>query len=1077
MKSPRNPAPATVDVNATNLQQSAGQNQQLPWYKSIKTRVTLFTLTIFLIVIWTLTLHASRALREDMTHFLSEQQLSVASILANTVNQQMSNRLEDLRITAALITHLQADDVAAIQQQLDNMKILRRQFNGGVFIATADKTIIAQVDAGHSPLLADTGDSDIIAQVLASGQPHISAPILNEQLDDPSLHMAVPIRDAEGHVIGAVGGIIHLATTNFLDQISHGHPGKGDDYLLVDPAHRRILAATDKRRTMEPSPPAEQFPEIARFLAGEEGSAIFTNPRGVEVLQSVRRVPVAGWYVAVALPTSEAFAPIHELQRRMLISALLLSLLASGLTWWMLRRQLSPIFDTLQTLTTLSRNPDRATLMQPLSASRNDEIGQLIGGFNQLLHTLGERETELYASNARLKEAQRISHIGSWAYDTATGRLDWTEEASHIFGLDPQNPHPTYAEFTCVIHPEDREKLEMAYFQAIQERTIFELDHRLLLPDGRIKWVREHGLAEFDADGNALRTLGTVQDITAQKQAETELRIAAAAFESQLGIVVTDAQWIIQRVNPAFTRITGYSVDEAIGQTPHLVRSSRHSDEFYDTVWQSVHTTGSWEGEVWHRNKQGHDYPSWLTITAVKDAQGTVTHYVGAQQDISDRKYAEERIHQLAYFDQLTGLPNRTLLLDRLRQAIAGAARSQELGALLFIDLDKFKALNDSLGHDKGDLLLQQAAQRLAACVRGCDTVARLGGDEFIIMLTNLSSKTQDAAHHAEVIGEKILAELNRHYLLDGTIFYSTASIGITVFGQKNNHIDTLLKQADLAMYRAKANGRNTLHFFDPEMEAETLNRVQLENDLHQALEKQQFQLHYQAQMSGGVLVGSEALVRWLHPHRGLIPPDEFIPLAEETGLILPLGNWVLETACKQLVQWAKNPEMNHLSIAVNVSARQFRKPDFVEQVSNILSLTGANPKRLKLELTESLLVEDVEEVIEKMRALKTIGVGFALDDFGTGYSSLYYLKHLPFDQMKIDRSFVRDILDDTNDATIARTIVTLAQSLGLGVIAEGVENQAQLDFLAELHCHAYQGYYFGRPLPIDEFEEYALGY
>ena len=492
-------------------------------------------------------------------------------------------------------------------------------------------------------------------------------------------------------------------------------------------------------------------------------------------------------------------------------------------------------------------------------------------------------------------------------------------------------------------------------------------------------------------------------------------------------------------------------------------------------MWQTLLATGSWEGEIWDRRKSGEVYPKWLSISAVKDAVGVVTHYVGTHQDITERKQSEQRIVELAYFDQLTGLPNRTLLLDRLKQAITATARSDSHGALLFIDLDNFKTLNDTLGHDQGDLLLKLVAQRLTQCVRAGDTVARLGGDEFVAVLADMGIGDQEAANRAEFVGEKILDTLNQSYPLDAIAYHCTPSIGVTLFKGNPTSIDDLLKQADLAMYKAKDAGRNALRFFDPDMETAVMERAALERDLRQAVRERQFLLHYQAQMAGaGRVTGAEVLARWQHPRRGTVSPSEFIPLAEETGLILPLGQWVIETACSQLAAWATRPEMAHLTIAVNVSAQQFRDLGFVASVLGTLQRTGANPNRLKLELTESMLVENVEDIIRKMNALKARGVGFALDDFGTGYSSLSYLKRLPLDQLKIDQSFVRDILVDPNDAAIARTIVMLADSLGLGVIAEGVETEAQRDFLAASGCHACQGNFFSEPLPVEGFEEFV---
>ncbi|WP_370654649.1 EAL domain-containing protein [Rhodoferax sp.] len=563
--------------------------------------------------------------------------------------------------------------------------------------------------------------------------------------------------------------------------------------------------------------------------------------------------------------------------------------------------------------------------------------------------------------------------------------------------------------------------------------------------------------------------------IETQQHSDAQLRIAATAFESREGMLIADANNLILQINRAFTEITGYTASEVVGQSPRLLRSDRHSPDFYAAMWKAVKDTGGWQGEVWGRRKNGEIYPKWLTITAVRSDDGVVTHYVASETDMTARKAAETEITHLAFYDHLTSLPNRRLLLDRLQHALAASVRSGHRGAVLLIDLDNFKTLNDTLGHDKGDLLLQQVAQRLTTCVREGDTVARLGGDEFVVLLEALGENPDEAATQTETVGEKILATLNQPYQLAGYENRSTPSIGVALFGGHQTSVDDLLKQADLAMYQSKTAGRNTLRFFDPAMQAMVTDRAALEVDLREAVRQQQFILHYQPQVIGdGRLTGAEALLRWQHPRRGLVSPAEFIPLAEETGLILPLGLWVLETACTQLATWANQPKTAHLSLAVNVSANQLHQADFVDQVLAVLGRTGANPKRLKLELTESLLVSDVENTIAKMSALKAHGVGFSLDDFGTGYSSLSYLKRLPLDQLKIDQGFVRDILIDPNDAAIAKMVIALADSLALTVIAEGVEIEAQRGFLAQLGCHAYQGYLFSRPLPVQEFEAFA---
>ena len=565
-------------------------------------------------------------------------------------------------------------------------------------------------------------------------------------------------------------------------------------------------------------------------------------------------------------------------------------------------------------------------------------------------------------------------------------------------------------------------------------------------------------------------------DTTDQKQAEEAQRIAATAFESQQGMAITNAQRVILRVNKAFTAITGYSADEAVGQNPRLLSSGRHDAAFYAAMTESLACNGTWQGEIWNRRKDGEVYPEWLNISAVKDDAGRVTHYVAIFADISERKSAASQIQHLAYYDSLTGLPNRRLLMDRLEQALTASARHRRRSALLFVDLDNFKMINDTLGHQQGDLLLEQTAKRLSSCSREGDTVARLGGDEFVVMLEDLSETDLEAATQAEAVGEKILAALSQIYQLGASSYHVTPSIGITLFdGQKQEAAVEPLKRSELAMYRVKSAGRNGVCFFEPQMQDQVTTRATLEADLREAVGRGELVLHYQAQVVGeGRLTGAEALARWQHPRRGLVSPLEFIPLAEETGLILPVGQWVMETACAQLARWATLPAMAHLSVAVNVSARQLHHKDFVSTVLAVLDRTGANPKNLKLELTESLLVADVEDTISKMAALKSRGVGFSLDDFGTGYSSLSYLKRLPLDQLKIDQSFVRNILSDPNDAAIAKMVIVLAGSLGLTVIAEGVEMEAQRDFLARQGCHAYQGYFFSRPLPLAEFERFC---
>ncbi len=557
-----------------------------------------------------------------------------------------------------------------------------------------------------------------------------------------------------------------------------------------------------------------------------------------------------------------------------------------------------------------------------------------------------------------------------------------------------------------------------------------------------------------------------------KRTVKADLRIAASAFEVQEGLMITDANCVILRVNRAFTDTTGYSAEEVVGQSSRILRSGHHDEDFFRTMWGSISQSGSWHGEIWDRRKNGEIYPVWLNISAVKNDDGVITHYVASHLDITERKESEEKIRQLAFYDPLTQLPNRRLLLDRMQRALILSARSGRNGALLFIDLDNFKAINDTRGHAMGDMLLQEVAERLTACVRESDTVARLGGDEFVVMLESLGQHPIEVVAQAKEVGEKILAALNQPYQLDKQTSRSSSSIGATLFSGERHEVEELLKQADIAMYQAKKSGRNTLRFFDPQMQDVINVRADLEGELYKALERNQFHLHYQIQVDSACHpVGAEALIRWSHPERGLVPPTQFIPLAEETGLILRIGEWVLEAACAQLKAWETNGLTRHLVLAVNISARQFHQPNFVSQVRWVVQRHAINPNLLKLEATESLLLENTEDTVTTMKGLKTIGVQLSLDDFGTGYSSLQYLKLLPLDQIKIDQSFVRDITTDPNDSAIVKTIIAMTKTLGLDVIAEGVETHAQREFLALSGCQFYQGYLFGKPVPIEQFE------
>jgi diguanylate cyclase (GGDEF)-like protein/PAS domain S-box-containing protein len=597
--------------------------------------------------------------------------------------------------------------------------------------------------------------------------------------------------------------------------------------------------------------------------------------------------------------------------------------------------------------------------------------------------------------------------------------------------------------------------------------------------DGLYRWVRWELSPWHDAHGEIGGILIFSEDITKRVKAEQELRESEdryrMAFQTSLDAInitrLNDGRYI--DVNEAFLTITGYKREEVIGKTSIELGIWSDPQDRMRVVEELRRYGYCRDLEVKFTKKNGEILSAQISASMIE--LNNEPCILSVSRDVSAAKSAEEEIRHLAFYDMLTGLPNRRLLLDRLHQAQAASGRSSRQRALLFVDLDDFKTLNDTLGHQVGDLLLQEAAQRLGACVRETDTVARFGGDEFVVMLEHLSEVQEDAAAQAGGVAEKIRGALNAPYLLNGREHRSSASIGITLFSTPRESMDEVLKQADIAMYQAKTAGRNTMRFFAPALQAAVNARAALEEELRAAIHQEQFELYYQPQLNHSEVNGAEALVRWRHPTRGLLMPLEFIPSAEETGLILPLGEWVLRTACTQIADWAKRPELAHITVAVNISARQLHQENFVEQVLAVLEQTGANPQNLRLELTESVVVDNVDDIIAKMIALRAHGVKFSLDDFGTGYSSLTYLKRLPLDQLKIDRSFVRDILVDAGSGAIAETIISLSRALGLLVIAEGVETEEQKRFLTRMRCHSFQGYLFSRPVQVDAFEELVL--
>jgi diguanylate cyclase (GGDEF)-like protein/PAS domain S-box-containing protein len=687
--------------------------------------------------------------------------------------------------------------------------------------------------------------------------------------------------------------------------------------------------------------------------------------------------------------------------------------------------------------------------------------------------TVSDVEWDVQRNEERMRVAMEAAKIGFWDLDVTKDEHVWSNTCKALLGVPPGSP-ANFQVFMNAIHPDDRKMVRAEVDRAIREKEGYVTEFRVVWPDESVHWRRSSGHAFYNDTGHVTRMSGITMDIDERKHADERLHLQAAALEAAANaIVITDSHGTIIWVNHAFTTMTGYSKEEVLGKNPHVLKSGNQPESYYANLWSTILSGKVWQGEIVNRRKDGTTYTEEMSITPVTQGGGNAdTQFVAIKQDITERKAAEERVKFLAYYDALTGLPNRTLLQDRLANAVAGARRRKDKVALLFLDLDRFKNVNDSLGHSVGDLLLQEVAERLKRFGREQDTVARLGGDEFLVVLNGVKD-VSDAA----VTADRLLKSMNAGFVIQGHPITVTCSVGVSIYPEHGADGETLIKNADAAMYCAKEKGRNNFQFFTEDMNAQVVERLTLESSLRLALDKKELFLMYQPQMdiATGRIIGLEALARWQHPVLGLVPPDKFIRVAENTGLIMPIGEWVLRTACSQARKW-QDEGLNAVSVAVNVSAVQFRQENFCEFIRRVLKETGLAPQYLELELTESLLLANADVMMSVIEELNAMGVTLAIDDFGTGYSNFGYLKQFRVSKLKIDRSFVRDVAVNSDDAAITTAIISMARSLSLKVIAEGVEDEAQMSFLRAHHCDEIQGYYFSKPLAVDKVADKLRG-
>jgi len=1418
-------------------------------WQSLKTRATVFTLAVFVLGIWVLSIYLSRSLQADMERLLGEQQLSVVTAVAKEVNDNLTDRMQALETIAKEMDADLMRSPAALQIRLQQRPLLQLLFNGGVWVAGPDGTAIADVPLSASRRGINYIDRDFIVAPLKEAKSVIGRPVIGKQLKAPVFAMAVPVRNAQGQVIGVIVGTTNLGQNSFLDKITQSPYGKSGGYSLIDRQHRIVVTATDKSRVMQALPAPGINRPIDRFISGYEGSAVLVNAVGVAVLSSSKVIPVAGWAVSASLPTAEAFVPIRDMQQRMLLATLLLTVLTGALTWWVLKWQLAPLVETAGAMGALA---DSSRMAQPLISKQQGEIGQLVAGFNRILQTWTQREaalldsqqslaitlnsigdaviatdaaglitrmnptaerltgwpladalgqplaevfhiisaqtrlpaldpvqrvmarseviglanhtvllardgseyqiadsaapirnaagiivgvvlvfsdvSEKYRVELALKESEQqyrsllenlssgvvvhradttimlsnamattllgltqdqmlgktapdpdwcfvrddgtplplddypvnlvlasglplqnyvvgvrhpgrdeptwvfcnaypmrdddgkilqvvvtftnitrrkqaelalqqrkdmlertesLARVASFEWDVASNTMTWSPEMFRIFGRDPALGSPNLEGQAELYTPESRQALFDAVGKAladgepytialmtvqpdgqqrpclakgfperdasgrvvritglvqdITERKQAEaaimasearwkfaiegagdglwdwnvqtgeafysprykqmfgyadadigstsdewskrihpddapgvfaalqpymdgqpgsatVEFRMLCKDGNWLWIMGRGMVVArDADGKPLRMIGTNTDITQRKREQEKLQLAAGVFTHALeGILITSPDATIIDVNAAFTRITGYSRAESMGQNPRFLSAGRHDRDFYAAMWGALTEQGHWSGEVWNRRKNGEVFAELLTISSVSDAAGRTQQYVALFSDITASKEHQNRLEHIAHFDALTNLPNRVLL------------------AVAYLDLDGFKAINDHHGHVTGDQVLITLARRMKEALREGDTLARIGGDEFVAVLIDL----EDTSASVPLLSRLLAAAALPVPVGDLTLQVS-ASVGVTFYPQAQDiDADQLLRQADQAMYQAKVAGKNRYCVFDAAQDNsmrvhhESLERIRL------ALAQHEFVLHYQPKVNlhSGQVMGAEALIRWQHPEKGLLAPSAFLPVIEDHPLAVAVGEWVLDSALTQMEQW--HDAALDLPVSVNISARQLQQGNFVQQLQAILARhPQVNPAHLALEVLETSALADMAQVSQVIEDCARMGVMFALDDFGTGYSSLTYLKRLRVALLKIDQSFVRDMLDDPDDLAILQGIIGLAAAFKRDVIAEGVETVAHGTALLKLGCALAQGYGIARPMPPEKLPAWVAAW
>lgn len=1159
--------------------------------KSLRARISFAVFSIYILGLVSAFIYLNQTVHNDVKSLIEKQHSSATSIIAADLNIEIKERLYGLEKAADGATKAMLAGPEAIQALIEQSPALQSMFNGGVTAYRLDGTAVADFPLSIHRRGSNQMNIAVVKTALEDGRTTIGSPLVDDKLKSAVFHMGSPIHGGDKKIIGALIGVVNLDQPNFIDQIIATRHYKSVEYIVVSPKQRMIVTGSNKHRNMEILPASDTH--ITNDLANGNASDTFIskNALGIEQLTSLKAIPAAGWYLEAFSPTSEAFAPLQTMEHRLLFIALFMTIMGGGLSWWLLKRQLAPM---ARAALSLKRMKSGKTNLQPLPITNDDEVGQLITGFNQLLITLEQRESSLRDSQFFFQESQRAASIGSYRCDFIADYWETSDVCDQVFGID-STYNTNVQGWINLIHPDDIDHMtQYLTTEVIEQNKPFNKEYRVIRPsDNKTRWVHGLGKTISDEQGVCIGLIGTIQDITErketsltlahersiqatllntlpdliwlkdlegtylrcnhrfehffgtleadiigktdydfvnkeladffrqndliaiennhpsineekvrfnsdghyevlettkvplrnakgevigvmgighniteQKKTASHLQLAASVFtHAREGIMITDPTGSIIEVNDTFCHITGYSREEIIGENPRFLKSGHQTPGFYNSMWESLLENKHWHGELWNRRKNGEVFAELITISAVCDTNGIIQSYVALFTDITPMKEHQQQLEHIAHYDALTNLPNRSLLADRLEQAIARSERHHQSVAVAYLDIDGFKLINDTHGHDRGDDLLTTLSHHMKAALREGDTLARIGGDEFVAVLADLKKVTD-----CEPVLKRLLQAASTPIIINDITLHASASIGVTIYPQDGVDADQLVRHADQAMYIAKQSGKNRYHIFDVNQDAaiklqrESLELIQL------ALERHEFVLYYQPKvnMRTGQVIGAEALIRWQHPKRGVLLPEDFLPIIENRSLCIDIGEWVLDTALTQMAEW-QSAGLS-IPVSVNVGARQLQQKDFTSKLSAALAKhPDISPTSLELEILETSALEDIAKVSAIMQACHKIGVSFAIDDFGTGYSSLTYLRRLPAELLKIDQSFVRNMLSDPDDRTIVTGIISLASAFQRQVIAEGVETIDHGTQLLAMGCVLAQGYGIARPMPGTE--------